>query len=480
MPSEDEKQGKKLEAAAQGKPLEGAAEQHRPPDDFLSMSTLCVSERFDGDLPAEATDADEYARSILANAAQPLAVLDESLRVVSASPSFYGAVGCAPGDGLFELAPAARAALSRADGRTSVEIHARRLCLTAREIRGPSGGRRIVLSVEEAGLAEELSAAKAEAERANRMRERILSAANHTLRQPLQTICLIQGMLAASVSNPKDRSLIERLDQGVAAMSEMLDRLLEMERAPVEPRRPEESRQEPGPERRSGQVAETAGAGRDIAVLPARDARRRRVFIVDDDAEIRGIMRDVVERQGYAVSVFADGAEFLEAFTADQAGCLIADAKMPGIGGLQMIERLKAMNAQLSIIVITAYGDIAMAVRAMKAGAMDFLQKPVRQEELLCCIRRACEAAGERSGSSERNEAEARIKGLTSRQRQILELVLSGAPTKTIAADLNLSQRTVDNHRAAIMRKLGAKSLPSLIRIALAGQGVSDAAMALR
>ena len=126
--------------------------------------------------------------------------------------------------------------------------------------------------------------------------------------------------------------------------------------------------------------------------------------------------------------------------------------------------------------------NVAMAVRAMKAGAMDFLQKPVRQDELLGCIRRAFDASDEQSGDAERKEAEAKMQGLTARQRQVLDLVLAGSPTKTIATDLKLSQRTVDNHRAAIMRKLGAKSLPSLIRIALAGQGqgVRNAAIGLR
>ena len=107
------------------------------------------------------------------------------------------------------------------------------------------------------------------------------------------------------------------------------------------------------------------------------------VFIVDDDPEIRTAMRDIVERQGYRAEIFADGASFLEACSPDRSGCLLVDARMPGLGGLDLIKRVTGMQPSLPIIMITAYGDIAMAVTAMKAGAFDFLQKPVRPNELL-------------------------------------------------------------------------------------------------
>ncbi len=274
--------------------------------------------------------------------------------------------------------------------------------------------------------------------------------------------------------------LVERLDQAVAAMSNVLEKLLDI------------GREETGPLAEHAAEVSACEAMAEPAVAspraviatvsPQEEAAKPAVFIVDDDSQVRETMRDMVERHGYSVDVFADGSAFLEAYTPDRAGCLIADAKMPGVGGLQMIERLNAMRSSLPIIIVTAYGDVSMAVRAMKAGAMDFLQKPVRQDELLDCIKRALNISGETPGFSERKAAEAKVQCLTPRQRQILELVLAGAPTKTIAADLQLSQRTVDNHRAAIMRKLGAKSLPSLIRIALAGQdqGIKNAAMGLR
>ncbi len=195
------------------------------------------------------------------------------------------------------------------------------------------------------------------------------------------------------------------------------------------------------------------------------------IFIVDDDPEIRTAMRDLVERHGYRAEAFADGESFLKACSPDQSGCLLVDARMPGLGGLDLIKRVTGMQLSLPVIMITAYGEIAMAVTAMKAGAFDFLQKPVRPDELLESIKDALNYSDKRpEQSADRRIAAAKIKSLTSRQRDILEKVLAGSPSKNIAADLQISQRTVDNHRAAIMRKVGAKSLSALIRVALAAR----------
>jgi len=130
---------------------------------------------------------------------------------------------------------------------------------------------------------------------------------------------------------------------------------------------------------------------------------------------------------------------------------------------------LGVMQSSLPVIILTAYGDVSMAVRAMKAGAFDFLEKPVQPDELLRCIERALKFSDEHYDlSADRNIAASKIESLSPRQRQVLELVLAGTSSKNIAADLKISQRTVDNHRAAIMRKLGAKSLSAMIRTALA------------
>jgi two-component system CheB/CheR fusion protein len=193
------------------------------------------------------------------------------------------------------------------------------------------------------------------------------------------------------------------------------------------------------------------------------------VFVVDDDQTLRETLRDLLQENGYSVELFGDGRGFLEAYRSGREGCLLVDATMPGMSGVEVIERLKSEGHQLPAIVITGNGAVPMAVQAMKAGAVDFIEKPVGHEDLLASVERAL---GQRRDtttlSASRVVAATRVASLTKRQRQILDLVLAGHPSKNIAADLGLSQRTVDNHRAAIMRKTGSKSLPALIRTALA------------
>ena len=193
------------------------------------------------------------------------------------------------------------------------------------------------------------------------------------------------------------------------------------------------------------------------------------VFVVDDDRAIREAMRDLLHESGYAVELFGDGPAFLEAFRHGREGCLLVDALMPGMNGIELIERLKAEGHRLPAIVITGNGAVPMAVQAMKAGAVDFIEKPVRPEELFASLERALDRTRDSAKlSASRNAAATQVASLTTRQRQILDLVLAGHPSKNIAADLGISQRTVDNHRAAIMKKTGSKSMPALIRTALA------------
>jgi two-component system CheB/CheR fusion protein len=193
------------------------------------------------------------------------------------------------------------------------------------------------------------------------------------------------------------------------------------------------------------------------------------VFVVDDDPSIREAMRDLLQENGYSVELFADGLAFLEAYRPGREGCLLADVLMPGMSGVELIERLKADGHQLPAIMITGSGAVPMAVHAMKAGAVDFIEKPVGHEDLLASVKRALEQTRDTATLSARREkASLSVASLTTRQRQILDLVLAGHPSKNIAADLGISQRTVDNHRGAIMRKTGSKSLPALIRTALA------------
>ena len=163
-----------------------------------------------------------------------------------------------------------------------------------------------------------------------------------------------------------------------------------------------------------------------------RETAAPTVFIADDDREIREAMRDMLEMHGYRTEIFASGSAFWDAYSAGRRGCLLADARMPGIGGLELIERLNQMQAPLPVIMITAYGDIGIAVKAMKAGAFDFLQKPANPKELLDCIERALNYSPEHPEHPEhsliRQTATAKVGSLTGRQRQILQLVLSRPP----------------------------------------------------
>jgi two-component system CheB/CheR fusion protein len=204
------------------------------------------------------------------------------------------------------------------------------------------------------------------------------------------------------------------------------------------------------------------------------------VFIIDDDAEIRDSICEMLNAHGYRAESFADAYSFLASYSPGRGGCVITDARMPEMSGLKLIEHLHKDQPLLRVIMLTAYGDIAVAVAAMKAGAFDFLQKPAKQKALLECVDRALNSPPEvLESTSNRQSAALRLKSLTDRQRQILDMVLSGSPSKNIAADLHISQRTVDNHRAAIMRKTGTRSLSALIRIALTAGQMDGSTVAL-
>ncbi len=196
------------------------------------------------------------------------------------------------------------------------------------------------------------------------------------------------------------------------------------------------------------------------------------IFVVDDDSTVREAMRDLLREDGWTVEIYASSEAFLDAYPpagrVGREGCLLVDARMPGMGGLGLLQRLKGDETRLPAIMITGQGDVPMAVEAMKAGAVDFIEKPIRRDELLASIERALEQARDTTKLPARREAAAaRLAGLTARQRQIMELVLAGHPSKNIAADLGISQRTVENHRAAVMKKTGSHSLSALIRLAL-------------
>jgi len=191
------------------------------------------------------------------------------------------------------------------------------------------------------------------------------------------------------------------------------------------------------------------------------------VFVIDDDQSMRAALEDLVSSVGLQVQLFASPAEFLNSNPPDVLSCLVLDVRLPGISGLAFQNELAKAGIAPPVIFITGHGDIPMSVRAMKAGAVEFLTKPFHDQEMLDAIH----AAIERDRQSRRQallvaELRERYITLTERERQIMTLVVVGRPNKQIAAELNLSEMTVKVHRGQAMRKMQAESLPELVRMA--------------
>ena len=193
------------------------------------------------------------------------------------------------------------------------------------------------------------------------------------------------------------------------------------------------------------------------------------VYVVDDELAIRSSLRDALEMEGLSVLDFATAEAFLTAYMPTGDECLLVDAYLPGLSGIELIREVRGLGHTIPTIMITGSSDVTMAVDVMKAGAMDFIEKPVGTDDLLAAVHRALDTSRDASRVANwQNEAAGHLAGLTKRQRQIMDLVLAGHPSKNIAADLNLSQRTVENHLAAIMLRTGTKSLPALARLVMA------------
>lgn len=196
------------------------------------------------------------------------------------------------------------------------------------------------------------------------------------------------------------------------------------------------------------------------------------IYVVDDDTNICDGFRAVLESAGHVVETFATSEAFLKAYQPGRGGCLLVDGYLPGLNGLQLMHRLRGSGDRLPAIMITGNSDVQMAVQTMKAGASDFIEKPVSAPELIASVKRALDQSHDLNKAiAWRADAAGHIANLTSRQRHIMDMVLAGHPSKNIAADLGISQRTVENHRAEIMKKTGSKSLPALARLALAACG---------
>ncbi|NOR36973.1 MAG: response regulator [Woeseiaceae bacterium] len=190
------------------------------------------------------------------------------------------------------------------------------------------------------------------------------------------------------------------------------------------------------------------------------------VFIVDDDPAIRFAMQALMDSVNIEHEIFASGDEFLENADDHRAGCLVLDIRMPGLGGLELQEELLKRDSTLPIIFITGHGDVPMAVDAMQKGAVDFIQKPFRDQDLLDRIREALKTDQERREEQKKHaEVAERLARLTNREREVFDLVVTGKPNKVIAYELGVSQRTVEIHRARVMEKMQARSLADLVKM---------------
>jgi two-component system, LuxR family, response regulator FixJ len=200
------------------------------------------------------------------------------------------------------------------------------------------------------------------------------------------------------------------------------------------------------------------------------------ILIVDDDAAVRDSLRALLESSGFAVHEFDSARALLAAPALGTSACVIADIRMPDMDGLALQEELTKRQIGLPVIIVTGHGDVPLAVRAMKAGAVDFIEKPFDERLMLDSVGRALSVSEEsRNQASLAQAAESRIALLTGRERQVLEHLVAGRANKVIAHELDISPRTVEIHRAHLMEKMQARSLSDLIRLALAA-GVGPAA----
>ena len=194
-----------------------------------------------------------------------------------------------------------------------------------------------------------------------------------------------------------------------------------------------------------------------------------KVYIVEDDDAVRESLQLVLESVGYQTRAYANANAFLDAYDNDMAGCLVLDIRMPGMNGMELQRKLNERNSILPIIFVTGHGDVPMAVEAMQQGALDFVQKPYREQELLEKIERAFQIdQANRESLQQRQAIAARLQSLTPRELDVLHLMVEGNANKVIAIDLDISQRTVEIHRARVMEKLEANSLAHLVRMVMA------------
>ena len=191
-------------------------------------------------------------------------------------------------------------------------------------------------------------------------------------------------------------------------------------------------------------------------------------YVVDDDESIRTLWRWLMESNGIAVRTFATAAEFIESYRSGDAGCLVLDLKLPGMSGLELQEYLHGRDIEIPIVFVTGHGDVPAAVSALKGGAVDFIQKPFSYKDVLLVIEKAFESDAKiREKRMRQSRIAGRLATLTEREQEVLQRVIEGKPNKIIAAELDISMKTVEFHRAKVMEKMGVTSVAELVQFAM-------------
>ena len=199
------------------------------------------------------------------------------------------------------------------------------------------------------------------------------------------------------------------------------------------------------------------------------------VFLIDDDDGVRRSLDALLRSNGLKTAAFASARDFLAQFDPDAAGCLVTDVRLPGMSGIELLQKLRMQNCHMPVIVITGHGDVPLAVEAMKGGAVDFIEKPFRDHVLLTAVRRALKLADEdHEQRIATREIWTRLMTLTPREHQVLDMVVAGKANKVIAIDLDLSIKTVEFHRAHVMEKMGVDSLAELVQAVLLARKVAS------
>ena len=200
-------------------------------------------------------------------------------------------------------------------------------------------------------------------------------------------------------------------------------------------------------------------------------SEQRVVHLVDDDASVRRSVGFMLKTSGHEVQTYDSGAELLKNIAQLEQGCILLDIRMPGMDGLEVQQALQERGVGLPVIIMTGHGDVALAVKAMKAGAVDFIEKPFEKIALFSSLDEGFRRLSQKEVTGERRkDAEVKLQALTPRERDVLDGLAQGLPNKTIAYDLGISPRTVEIHRANLMTKLGVRSLSEALRIAFASQ----------